>query len=107
MQEEIIRNVEITYFPDGKKASEINYKNGVRDSICREWFPAGGLQVEKYYKAGKEVSGKLFTLEGRVIKNYVYRNGQVYGLLNSSWCQNGLVKSSEKDSMIISLKTMQ
>ena len=102
---EITRRSEISYFHDGKRSVEINYKNDKRDSVYREWFPSGGLQVEKYYQDGEEVSGKLFTLEGKVIKNYVFKNGRVYGLLNSSWCLNGLVQSADKDSMVLNPKT--
>lgn len=94
----------ITKHSNGHLASEYFTNNGVKDGKYTEWFPSGGIQIEREYDMGNITSEKLYTLEGEIIKNIVIKDGRKYGLLYSSFCVNGVAKNPENDSLIFESK---
>lgn len=93
--------IEQTKYKEGNIASETSYLDGVKDGPHKEYFPNGGVQVEKQFKNGMLVAEKLYTIEGEIIKNIVIKDGRKYGLLFSSFCTNGVARNPENDSLTI------
>ncbi len=94
-----------TFHKSGSIATETSTNaEGKKHGTYKEWFPNGKVQVEKVFDNDSLVSDKLYTDEGKIIKNIVYKDGRKYGLLYSSFCMNGVAKSGEKDSLIFQAK---
>ncbi|MDX1350544.1 MAG: hypothetical protein R3279_09865 [Putridiphycobacter sp.] len=59
----------ISYFENGKKNSESNFKNGVNDGYSMVWYPNGNVRYFGDYKDGKKVGDWTFyNEEGVFIK---------------------------------------
>lgn len=94
-----------TFHKSGSLATETSLNaEGKKHGIYKELFPNGKVQVEKVFETDSLVSEKLYTDEGKILKNIVYKDGRKYGLLYSSFCMNGVAKSGEKDSLIFKAK---
>jgi len=93
-----------TIHENGNTATLTHFRSGKRDSVYREWFPNGKLQVERYYNMGEMEREKLFSIEGKVLQNITIKDGRKYGLLFSSFCMNGVVKNPELDTIIFESK---
>lgn len=100
----------LEWFPDGAKKTRKVFKEGFEDGIQKGWhttgfisyeyeaeqgkilnvykeyFPNGNMQIEKKYEDGVEVANKILNLNGKVIANYVLKNGRYYGLMGSGNC---------------------
>lgn len=79
---------EITFFSNGKKESEVEYKKGKVNGWARMWYKNGKLHVEATYKNSKTHG----------IRNAYHENGQIFcrakykmGKLISkrNWDENG------------------
>lgn len=93
------------FYSNGDLATETGFnKEGLMHGPYKEWLPNGKLQVEKVYHNGELQSEKLYTIDGKIIQNIVYKDGRKYGLLFSSFCMNSVSKSEEKDSLIFNSK---
>lgn len=94
----------LTKHENGNNASLTFFRSGKRDSIHKEWFPNGKLQVERTYNLGEVVQEKLFSIDGKILQNITIKDGRKYGLLFSSFCMNGVVKNPELDTIIFEAK---
>ena len=45
----------VSYYPDGKIASEVTFSHGQEEGQCRDYHPNGVLAADGQYRAGKEV----------------------------------------------------
>ena len=50
----------VEYWGNGKKRSEVHYKNGKQDGLWTEWYWNGQKEMEIQYQGGEEVSRKEF-----------------------------------------------
>ena len=50
--------IDVKYYPDGKVAEKIFYKNDVRQGECLKYYPDGTLNLKTYYTNGK-LNGKF------------------------------------------------
>jgi len=88
------RPTKVTYWPSGKKYSEVRYRNGEREGLATSWHKNGQKQYEGYYKNG-EPDG-LWTAwdeNGQKREERHFKNGKKHGLW-TAWHENGQ-KSSE------------
>lgn len=75
---------------DGTLSYEYNCYEGERVGDYKEYYPNGNLHIYKYLEDGKEIKTKINDLEGKVIANYVLKDGRYYGLMGSSSCYSVL-----------------
>lgn len=61
-------------------------KKGRPEGTYLEYYPSGQLQIEKFYEGGKVIKTKIIDINGRVLANFVLKNGRVYGPMGSSNC---------------------
>lgn len=79
---------EITYFENGNKESEVNYKNGKVNGWARMWYKNGQLHVEAKYKNNKTHGTRTAYHEnGQVFCRAKYKNGKL--LRKRNWDENG------------------
>jgi len=74
------------YHTNGNLSYAYSAKNGKRVGEYQEYYPNGTLQIERFYEAGVQVSNKIVGIDGKVIANYVLKDGRYYGPLGSSNC---------------------
>ncbi|CAN5445470.1 hypothetical protein BH10BAC4_BH10BAC4_09050 [soil metagenome] len=88
----------VSYFANGRKASEESYKNGMLEGFTREYFPSGQLSVESYFKAG-EFSGDHLSYypSGKIKMRATYLSGEYNGLV-SYYLENGKLEREENYS---------
>jgi hypothetical protein len=80
--------LEITYFSDGSKESERNYKHGKVNGWARMWYKSGQLQVEGIYKNNKPHGVRTAYHEnGQPYCRAKYKHGKLLGKKN--WDENG------------------
>lgn len=80
---------EITGFHENGNLSYQYYiVEGKRDGVYKEYYPSGDLQIERLYSLDTIVSEKIKDINGKILVNYVIRDGRYYGLLGSSSCMS-------------------
>lgn len=79
---------EITYFNNGNKESEVDYKKGRVNGLARMWYKNGKLHVEATYKNSK-VHGvrNAYHENGKIFCRAEYKNGKL--LRKRNWDENG------------------
>ena len=94
----------ITFYPDGKKYIEENYKDGLLDGYYKEYDQVGNLKVVLFYKDGKlvDLSAKNDSIStpvdirnkyddnGNLIESGAYRNGVPIGI-HRKYDKNGKI----------------
>ena len=102
-----------SYYENGNVLSEINYKDGKRDGLCRYYWKNGQILSEVNYKAGK-TNGlyKSYYEDGQLNEegNYKYTDEGVYSRKEGIWktyYENGQLKaeSTIKDGISVDWKT--
>ncbi len=85
---ERVKIKEISYFSDGKKESEREYKNGKVNGWARMWFKNGQLYMEATYIDNK-VHGErnAYHENGQVFCRAEYENGEI--LRKKNWDKEG------------------
>jgi antitoxin component YwqK of YwqJK toxin-antitoxin module len=79
---------EISYFQNGNKNTEVDYKNGKVNGWARMWYENGKLHVEATYKDNKTHGVRnAFHPNGRVFCRAEYENGKL--LRKQNWDENG------------------
>jgi len=74
------------WHPNGKLSYEYVCVKGERQNLYEEFYPNGQKQILIEYVGGKEKAKTVWDYEGKVIVNYVIKDGRYYGLLGSSQC---------------------
>ena len=80
---------------NGQLSYSYKAKKGTPVGEYKEYFPSGQLQINKRYEAGKVVKNKIYNIDGRVIANYLIKDGRTYGLMGSSTCITVLNEKEE------------
>ena len=70
--------LQTTWYENGLKKSEINYKKGKYDGLWTDWYGKGQKKSEINYKKGKLISYKYWNEDGSV---------------NKEWNEDGSVKN--------------
>lgn len=84
-----------TYYPNGKKTEETDYKNGIREGENNFYSEEGVKIKELLYKNGElHGPGKYFDGHGQVIIEGNYKDGRKHGLWK--YYENGKVILEEK-----------
>jgi len=79
---------ELTYFKNGNKQSEVDYRNDKVNGWARMWFENGKLHVEATYKDSKTHGVRnAFHENGKVFCRAEYENGKL--LRKKNWDENG------------------
>jgi antitoxin component YwqK of YwqJK toxin-antitoxin module len=79
---------ELTYYDNGNKESNINYKNGKVNGLVRMWYKNGKLHVEAQYKNNKTHGTRISYHEnGQVFCRAEYNNGEL--LQKRNWDEKG------------------
>jgi antitoxin component YwqK of YwqJK toxin-antitoxin module len=77
----------VSFWEDGTKQLEYNFKNGEYDGNGKEWAPNGTLIKNLNYSNGQEHGlQQLWTLEGTLWANYEVRDGRHYGITGVKSC---------------------
>jgi len=95
------------YYSNEKKISEEYYVNGIRNGICRKYYPSGQLLEESEWKDGQtEGNYRAFYPDGKPYLECKYRSGKRHGLCISyyrsgkteveAWYENNLPEHSWK-----------
>ncbi|MCP3876121.1 MAG: hypothetical protein GY699_23620 [Desulfobacteraceae bacterium] len=80
--------MELTYFKNGDKGSEVNYKNGKVNGWARMWYESGQLHLEATYKNSKTHGIRTAYHEnGQIFCRAKYKNGEI--LHKRNWDENG------------------
>lgn len=81
------------YYPFAVQKTSViaNYQDGKRHGLYQEIYHNGKVQIERYYDNGTEISNRSFSYQGKVVSNYVVKEGRKYGLIHSSFCKSGLI----------------
>lgn len=74
------------YHDNGNLARHYYLKDGKREGVYREYYPSGKIQIERNYQSDSIISEKITDINGKILVNYVIKNGHYYGLLGSSSC---------------------
>ena len=83
---EVDTNEKVSYHDNGKVASKYFLLDGKREGLYQEFYPSGKIQIERTYHADSILSQKITDINGKILVNYVRRDGRYYGLLGSSSC---------------------
>ena len=79
---------EISYFSNGKKESEREYKNGKVNGMARMWFKNGQLYMEATYKDNKVNGERIAYYEnGQMFCRAYYENGKI--IRKKNWDKEG------------------
>jgi antitoxin component YwqK of YwqJK toxin-antitoxin module len=79
---------EVTYFENGHKYTEVDYKNGKVNGWARMWYENGNLHLEATYKDNKTHGVRnAYHENGRVFCRAEYENGKL--LRKQNWDENG------------------
>lgn len=92
----IVRTEEptITYWPNGKKRSETEYKDGKKNGKDIFWYDSGVKNIEAEYKDGKRTGKHIFWNRNGIKENETeYKNDKEDGK-KTSWSESG-IKSCE------------
>lgn len=83
---------EITYYRNGQKESEKNYKESVLHGPWKEWHKNGNLKIEKNYFSG-EMDGEQngYYLNGKPLFKAFYKKGVLKK--RTVWNPDGSIKS--------------
>ena len=54
-----------TKWENNQLSYEYNYKEGLADGLCRQWYVNGQLSIELNYKAGEILSQKCWDKDGK------------------------------------------
>ena len=91
-------DVEIKYWCNGNKRSEVHLKNGIVVGLRTEWYESGEKKMECRYKTWKDRVGKTYTnLHGKKTEWYEsgvkkseckYSTGRLTGIANT-WYESG------------------
>ena len=79
----------VSYYPNGRKMTEISYKDGKQDGLKSHWYESGQKWVERNYKDGK-MHG-LYTMwyeNGQWRRTGNHMNGKMVGIW-THWYENG------------------
>jgi antitoxin component YwqK of YwqJK toxin-antitoxin module len=73
----LVRNGEsISFYRNGNKKSEWNFKNGLRDGIQKNYFANGKLSDEREMSNGKEDGfTRIYNREGELLKEIFFKHG--------------------------------
>jgi len=81
---------EITYFDNGNKQTEVNYKKGKVNGWARMWYKNGNLHFEATYKNNKTHGvRKAYHENGQIFCRAEYKNGKI--LRKKNWDKEGNV----------------
>lgn len=70
----------VRFHPNGQKAAEGRYADGLADGEWREWHANGHLAAEGAFAAGEQTGvWRTFDVRGKVIDEGTYRNGRPEG----------------------------
>lgn len=73
-----------TYWENGQKQSESNYKDNEKDGLHKAWYRNGQLEVEENYKNGfRHGIKKRYNSDGTISDELNYKNGKKYGVQKS------------------------
>ena len=79
---------EITYFSNGNKESEVDYKHGKITGWARMWYKTGKLHVEATYKNNKPHGVRIaYHKNGRVFCRAEYHKGKL--IRKKNWDEEG------------------
>lgn len=87
----------VGYHEDGKLSYQYFLEEGKRHGEYKEYYPSGAIQIERTYDSDSIVSEKIIDINGKVLVNYVKKEGRYYGLLGSSSCMSVFPTLEEKD----------
>jgi len=95
-----------TWYYNGRKGSEVTYKDGEKDGLWTDWYENGQKWGEGTYKDGK--SDGLFTEwyeNGQKKEEGTFKDGKLEGLV-TGWYENGqrMGEYTYKDGKLISKK---
>ena len=95
-----------TWYYNGRKGSEVTYKDGEKDGLWTDWYENGQKWGEGTYKDGKEDG--LFTEwyeNGQKKEEGTFKDGKLEGLV-TGWYENGqrMGEYTYKDRKLISKK---
>jgi len=95
-----------TWYYNGRKGSEVTYKDGEKDGLWTDWYENGQKWGEGTYKDGKEDG--LFTEwyeNGQKKEEGTFKDGKLEGLV-TGWYENGqrMGEYTYKDGKLISKK---
>ena len=80
--------MEIIYFDNGDKKSEVNYKKGKVNGWARMWYKNGNVHLEATYKNNKTHGVRIAYHEnGQVFCRAEYKNGKL--LRKKNWDEKG------------------
>lgn len=78
-REGIKNGLESTFDENGKRLEDCLLENGIRNSQAKRYYPEGPLRQILIYENNKEEGRSTeYDRDGRIITEYVYRNGFVY-----------------------------
>jgi len=83
-------NMEIieSFHGNGNHSVLYEYDKDIDGGLYKEFYPNGRLQIQRQILNGEIVAEKIIDINGRVLVNYIIKNGEYYGLLGSSSCFN-------------------
>jgi antitoxin component YwqK of YwqJK toxin-antitoxin module len=91
-------DVEIKYWCNGNKRSEVHLKNGIAEGLRTDWYESGAKKMECRYKTWEDRVGKTYTnLHGKKTEWYEsgakkseckYSTGRITGIANT-WYESG------------------
>ena len=95
-----------TWYYNGRKGSEVTYKDGEKDGLWTDWYENGQKWGEGTYKDGKEDG--LFTEwyeNGQKKEEGTFKDGKLEGFV-TGWYENGqrMGEYTYKDGKLISKK---
>lgn len=71
----------IEYYPNGKTALKLNYKDGTLHGLFKEYFDSGELRKQTRYRNGKrDGTWKEFHKNGKIKTKGKYKNGEKVGV---------------------------
>ncbi len=91
------------YFPNGKIAEEIQYKNGVRHGPYKKYTPTGIVLEETTYKNGEMDGNAIFrSADGKIASEGKFVNGLKKGIWK--FYEDGKVVREEKHPLVKKFK---
>ena len=79
----------VTYYENGQKKNQSNFKNGKMDGLVKGWYENGNKKLEKNFKDGKRDGSSVMWYEnGQKMEEIMYKNDQKDGL-ETQWHENG------------------
>lgn len=87
-----------SFHENGNTSVYYAYDKKMDGGLYKEFYPNGNLQIERQILNGEIESEKIIDINGKVLVNYVIRDGEYFGLLGSSACFN--VFSENKHTLV-------